>query len=201
MRISIFRVVAREFNTFTMELKESEPRNLTDKIVESMSEAEDGTYIKKAEAEGLYSRTDKIAESMSEANAEDDAEAEADPYVEPLNRSIIQAEAERMLKPEPINRPIPAPDRESIYETPYARHIYRNYGGSRITIQNYSNEQSRNRQWSLPCLIIGLVIGLLIGATVTGLSMHFTKPPVCATLSKASPMITATPSHSTELGE
>ena len=185
-----------------MELNESEPQNLTDKIVEPMSEAEDGTYIKKAEA--LYSRTDKIAESISKANAEDDAEAKANPYIEPLNQPILQAEAELMLKPEPMNRPIPAPDRESIYETPYSTHIYRNYGGSRITIQNnndqmYSNDQSGNTKWSLSSLIIGLVIGLVIGAAVTGLSMHFTRKLLCAESSKTSPSMTATPSI--ELGE
>ena len=155
-----------------MELNESEPRNLSDKIVESMSKAE----------------------------AEDDAEVEANPYIEPLNQPILQAEAELMLKPEPMNRPIPAPDRESIYETPYSTHIYRNYGGSRITIQNnndqmYSNDQSGNRKWSLSFLIIGLVIG----ATVTGLSMHFTRKPLCAESSKTSPSVTETPSI--ELGE
>ena len=150
-----------------MELKEREPGNLTDKIVELMSEA--------------------------------NTNAEADIHTEPLNRPMLQAEAELMLKPEPTNRP--APDRECIYETPYSTHIYRNYGGSRVTLRNSSNDQSRNGKWSLSRLIIGLVIGLVIGATVTGLSMHFTKTPACATLSTASPMVTAAPSTSTELGE
>ena len=161
-----------------MKLKESEPGNLTDKIVKS----------------------------MPEANTNDDASTKAEPdiHTEPLNRPMLQVEAELMLKPEPMNRPIPAPDRESIYETPYSTHIYRNYGGSRITIQNnndqmYSNDQSGNRKWSLSSLIIGLVIGLVIGAAVTGLSMHFTRKLLCAESSKTSPSMTATPSI--ELGE
>ena len=68
---------------------------------------------------------------------------------------------------------IPARDHESIYETPYSTHRYNDYGGCRSSNRNLSNDQSRNRQWSY--LIIGLVVGLMIGATVTGLSMHFTR--------------------------
>ena len=132
-----------------MELKENEPRNLTDKIVES----------------------------MSEANAEDYAESEANTYVEPLYRPK-QGEAEPMLEPEPINRPIPVQrvNSGSIYETPYSTNVYHDYGGLRIAFD--SNDQSRNRKWSLSYLIIALVVGIVIGATVTGLSMHFTSNPV-----------------------
>ena len=132
-----------------MELKENEPRNLTDKIVES----------------------------MSEANAEDYAESEANTYVEPLYRPK-QGEAEPMLEPEPINRPIPVQrvNSGSIYETPYSTNVY---GGLRIAFD--SNNQSRNRPWSLSYLIITLVIGIVIGATVTGLTMHFTSNYVCET--------------------
>ena len=122
-----------------MELKEIEPRNLTDKIAESMSEAE----------------------------------------------------AEQLLEPAPINRPIPARDGESIYEDPYSTNIYNDYKG--LTASD-NNDQSRNRKWSLLCLIIGLIIG----GTVTGLSMHFTKTPLCATLPTASPIVVATPSISIE---
>ena len=122
-----------------MELKEIEPRNLTDKIAESMSEAE----------------------------------------------------AEQLLEPAPINRPIPARDGESIYEDPYSTNIYNDYKG--LTASD-NNDQSRNRKWSLLCLIIGSIIG----GTVTGLSMHFTKTPLCATLPTTSPIVVATPSISIE---
>ena len=130
-----------------MELKEIEPKNLTDKIDESMSEAE--------------------------------AEYRPTP------------EAEQLLEPAPINRPIPARDGESIYEDPYSTNIYNDYKG--LTASD-NNDQSRNRKWSLLCLIIGLIIG----GTVTGLSMHFTKTPLCATLPTASPIVVATPSISIE---
>ena len=120
-----------------MQPKEIEPRNLTDKILESMSEAE------------------------------------AHRYIEP--RSKPTTEAEKLLEPKPMNRPIPAGDRESIYENPYSTHMYHNYGGSRISFRNFGNDQSRNGKWSLFCLVIGLAIGLIIGSTVTGLSMHFAK--------------------------
>ena len=169
-----------------MELKEIEPRNLTDKIVESMSEAE----------------------------IEADTEAETDAYVEPkythtpeteveINTSVVlipKAEAELLLGPEPINRPIAARDSESVYENPYSTNVYHNYGGTRISFQTFGNDQSRSKKWSLSCLIIGLGIGLLIGATVSGLSifMHFTKKSVCTTL-QTTPTVTATPSTSTEL--
>ena len=155
-----------------MKLKESEPGNLTD----------------------------KIAKSMPEANTNDDASTKAEPdiHTEPLNRPMLQVEAELMLKPEPINRP--APDRESIYENPYSTNVYHNYGGTRISFQTFGNDQSRSKKWSLSCLIIGLGIGLLIGATVSRLSifMHFTKKSVCTTL-QTTPTVTATPSTSTEL--
>ena len=156
-----------------MELKENEPRNLTDKIVES----------------------------MSEANAEDHAESEANTIVEPINRSKPQGEAEPMLKPEPINRPIPVQriNSGSIYENPYSTNVYHDYGGLRISLN--SNDQSRNKKWSLSCLIIGLLIGLIIGSTVTGLSMYFTNHPVCETLPTATPMVTTTLSNSVELIE
>ena len=164
-----FRIVSSEINRLTMELKENEPRNLTDKIVES----------------------------MSEANAEDYAESEANTYVEPLYRPK-QGEAEPMLEPEPINRPIPVQraNSGSIYETPYSTNVYHDYGGLRIAFD--SNDQSRNRKWSLSYLIIALVVGIVIGATVTGLSMHFTSNSVCETVSTAPPLVTATPSNSIE---
>ena len=71
--------------------------------------------------------------------------------------------------------------------------MYHNYRGSRISFRNFGNDQSRNGKWSLFCLVIGLAIGLIIGSTVTGLSMHFTNNPVCETVSTASPLETATP--------
>ena len=156
-----------------MELKEIEPRNQTDKIVESLSEAN--------------------------ADENDNAKPEADIDTGRLNQPILEIEAEVMLNPEPINRPIPAPDRESIYEEPYSTRIYHNYGGSRISFGNSSNDQSGKAKWSLSCLIIGLIIGLVIGATVTGLSLHSLKTPMCATSPTLSPMLTATPSNSTEV--
>ena len=148
-----------------MELKENEPGNLTDKVVES----------------------------MCEANAEDHAESEANTIVEPINRSKPQGEAEPMLKPEPINRPIPVQriNSGSIYENPYSTNVYHDYGGLRIAFDG--NDQSSNRKWSVSYLIIALVIGIVIGAIVTGLTMHFTSNPVCETVSTASPMVTATP--------
>ena len=159
-----FRIVSIEISTFTMELKENEPRNLTDKIVES----------------------------MSEANAEDYAESEANTYVEPRYGPKPEGEAEPMLKPEPINRPIPVQriNSGSIYENPYSTNVYHDYGGLRIAFD--SNDQSSNRKWSLSYLIIALVVGMVIGATVTGLSMHFTSNPVCKAVPTASPMVTAT---------
>ena len=141
--------------------------------------------------------TDKIVESMSEANAEDYAESEANTYVEPLYRPK-QREAEPMLEPEPINRPIPVQrvNSGSIYETPYSTNVYHDYGGLRIAFD--SNDQSRNRKWSLSYLIIALVVGIVIGATVTGLTMFFTSNSVCETVSTAPPLVTATPSNSIE---
>ena len=116
-----------------MELKEIEPKNLTDEIVESMSESE----------------------------------VDAD----------VVAETELIVKPEPVHQTIQQRhDSESIYENPYSTNIYHDYGGL-ISVLD-SNDQSRKRKWSLTCLIIGLVIGLPIGGTVTGLSIHFTKKPV-----------------------
>ena len=167
-----FRIVSIEISTLTMELNEIQARNLTDKIVES----------------------------MSEANAEDYAESEANTYVEPLYRPK-QGEAEPMLEPEPINRPIPVQraNSGSIYETPYSTNVYHDYGGLRIAFD--SNDQSRNRKWSLSYLIIALVVGIVIGATVTGLSMYFTNHPACETLPTATPMMTTTLSNSVELIE
>ena len=166
-----FRIVSIEISTLTMELNEIQARNLTDKIVES----------------------------MSEANAEDYAESEANTYVEPLYRPK-QGEAEPMFEPEPINRPINRPVQRansgSIYETPYSTNVYHDYGGLRIAFD--SNDQSRNRKWSLSYLIIALVVGIVIGATVTGLSMHFTSNSVCETVSTAPPLVTATPTNPIE---
>ena len=172
-----------------MELKEIEPRNLTDKIVESISEAETDTYV-----EPKYTHTPET-------------EVEINTFVAP----IPEAEAELLLKPEPINRPISATDRQSIYETPYRQfiyetpystRIYHNCGGTRVPIRNSSRDESGNIKWSLSCLIIGVLIGLGIGATVTGLSMHFTKTPIYATLPTTSPMVTTTtPPNTFELGE
>ena len=96
-----------------MELQEIKPRNLTDKIVESMSEAE----------------------------------------------------------------------AEAIYENPYSTHIYHNFGGSIIPARNYFDDQLTDetifhkigkRKWSL----LHFILGLFIGGTVVGLSMHFI---VCTT--------------------
>ena len=131
-----------------MELQEIKPRNLTDQVLESMSVAE------------------------------------PDIYVEPLYRPT--PDVELPLEPEPINHrhengPYTTVHgrtqtvQESIYENPYSTHIYHNFGGSRIPFRNYDNEESRNRKWSISCLIIGLLVGIVIGGTVTGLSMHFTK--------------------------
>ena len=127
---------------------------------------------------------------------DESSEAEADTYAEPkythtpeteveINTSVVpitEAEAELLLEPEPINCPISAHESESVYEYPYSTNIYHNYGGTRISFQNFGNEsiandQSRSKKcakkWSLSCLIIGLVIGFFIGATVTGLSIFF----------------------------
>ena len=113
-----------------MELKEIEPKNLTDEIVESMCESE----------------------------------VDAD----------VVAETELIVKPEPVRQTIRQRyDSESIYENPYSTNIYHDYGGAIAVFD--SNDQPRNRNWSLSCLIIGIVIGLLIGGTVTGLSIQFTK--------------------------
>ena len=128
-----------------MELQEIKPRNLTDQVLESMSVAE------------------------------------PDIYVEPLYRPT--PDVKLPLEPEPINdngpyttvHGRPPTVLESIYENPYSTHIYHNFGGSRIPFRNYDNEESRNRKWSLSFLIIGVLVGIVIGGTVTGLSMHFTK--------------------------
>ena len=108
-----------------MELKEIEPRNLTDKIVESMSEAEADAYVEPIDT---YTPETEVG----------------------INKSVVpipEAEAELLLEPESINRPIPAPDGESVHE-----------------------KISRTcKKWSLSCLIIGIALG----ATATGLLMHF----------------------------
>ena len=103
-----------------MELREIKPRNLTDEIEESMSEAE--------------------------------------------------AEAEVIPGPEPISEH----ESESIYENPYSTRIYHDFGGS-IIIRNFDRpteetifQKIGKRKWSL----FYLALGLLIGVTVTGLSMH-----------------------------
>ena len=96
-------------------------------------------------------------------------------------------EANLLVEREPIHRPITAGG--SVYETPYATdnmgfresHIHHNLKGSKISFRNSSNDQSRKRKWSLSYLVIGLVIGSMIGATVTGLLMHFIEKPVCVT--------------------
>ena len=104
------------------------------------------------------------------------SEAETNEAEVPLKpKPIKPIKPIKPLKPKPINRPIPAGDRESIYETPYSTNMYHNYRGSRISFRNFGNDQSRNGKWSLFCLVIGLVIGLIIGSTVTGLSMHFAR--------------------------
>ena len=104
------------------------------------------------------------------------SEAETNEAEVPLKpKPIKPIKPIKPLKPKPINRPIPAGDRESIYENPYSTNMYHNYGGSRISFRNFGNDQSRNGKWSLFCLVIGLAIGLIIGSTVTGLSMHFAR--------------------------
>ena len=104
-----------------MELQEIEPRNMTDKIVESMSEAE---------AEG---GSESISENVT----------------------------------------------DSIYENPYSTHIYHDFGGAIIPPRNFNDDQSTDetsfqkiekRKWYL----LYLVLGLLTGVIVTGLSMHLT---------------------------
>ena len=181
-----------------------EPRNLTDKIVESMSEA-DTEADTEAETD-----TDAYVEPKYTHTPETEVEIKTciepiyrpTPEAKAINRPIPEAEAEantytseaeQLLEPKPINRPIPSPDRESIYEIPYSTRLYHNYGGTRVSFQNFGNDQPRSKKWSLSCLIIGLLIGLVIGATVTGLSMHFTKTPVCVSLPTASPMVTSSP--------
>ena len=112
-------------NIFIMELKEIEPRNLTDKIVESMSEGETDAYV---EPKDTYTPETEVG----------------------INKSVVpisEAEAELLLEPESINRPILATDGESVHE---------------------KNGRSC-KKWSLSCLIIGIVIG----GTATGLLMHF----------------------------
>ena len=112
------------------------------------------------------------------------SEVEADTYIEPRYRAT--PEAERLLEPEPIDRPIPASDRDSIYENPYSTHIYHDFGGS-IIIRNFNDGQSTDetflqkieqRKWHLLCLILGLLTGVI----VTGLSMYIAKTPACRSL-------------------
>ena len=77
-----------------MELQEIKPRNLTDKIVDSMSEAEveviPGTEVEAeadAEAEAkAEAKSEAKAEANAEANAEAEAEVEANTNVEPTCR-------------------------------------------------------------------------------------------------------------------
>ena len=81
-------------NIFIMELKEIEPRNLTDKIVESMSEGETDAYV---EPKDTYTPETEVG----------------------INKSVVpisEAEAELLLEPESINRPILATDGESVHE-------------------------------------------------------------------------------------
>ena len=158
-----------------MELKEIEPRNLTDKIVESMSEVEAEAYV---EPKYTYSP---------------ETEVEIITSVVP----IPKAEAEFLLEPKPINRPISARDSESVYENPYSKHVYHNYGGTRISFQNFRNDQSRSKKWMLSCQIIATLVGIVIGGTVTGILMYFTKK-TGDTLPPASTNTTATLSNSIE---
>jgi len=111
--------------------------------------------------------TDKIVESMSEAGP--DAEPEA-------------AEPEVIQEPEPVSED----ESESIYEIPYSTHIYHDFGGSIIPARNFNEDRStdetifqkiRKRKWSLS----DLVLGILIGGIVVGLSMHFIEFHVCTT--------------------
>jgi len=112
-----------------MEARDIEGRNLTDEIMESMSETEANTC--------------------------------ADYQYRPTSQGPIPPRLPR--KPKML--PIPAHGSESIYETPYSTD--RNSKNSR-------NSKTRNQKWWICFLIMWLVIGLLIGATVTGLTMHFT---------------------------
>ena len=71
-------------------------------------------------------------------------------------------EAKQLLDPESIRRSIPAHDSESIYETPYSTHKNDNNGGP-----------SKVKFWYM---IIGVLMGIVIGGTATGLLLHFTNP-------------------------
>ena len=126
------------------------------------------------ELKGIKERnlTDKIMESMSEA--EPDAELDAKPDDEPDD------EPEVIQEPEPIFEH----ETESIYENPYSTHIYHDFGGSIIPARNFNDDQwtdetifqkIKKRKWSL----FYLTVGLLIGGTIVGISMHFTQ--VCTT--------------------
>ena len=79
-----------------------------------------------------------------------------------------------LLEPESIRRPLPSHDSESIYETPYSTYVNENSGGPTKALRNVNNDQSTHRKWG-NCIwvIIGLLIVIVIGGTVTGLLMHF----------------------------
>ena len=90
-----------------------------------------------------------------------EAEAEAE----------TEAEAEVIPGPEPISE-----IEESIYENPYSTRIYHNFGGS-IVVRNFDRPTDetiipkiKKIKWHLLCLVIGLLTGVIL----TGLSMRFT---------------------------
>ena len=97
-----------------------------------------------------------------------------------IEESMSEAEAEMIPGPELISEH----ESESIYENPYSTRIYHDFGGSRI-IRNFDGDQSTDetifqkieqRKWYLLCLMLGLLTGVMVG----GLSMHFTKTPANA---------------------
>ena len=103
-----------------MELQVIKPRNLTDKIVQSMSEA-DSTQ-----------RPELISEYET----------------------------------------------DSIYENPYSTHIYHDFGGSITPARNFINDQENLKRAQKfekrKCYLLCLVLGLLTGVLITGLSIRFT---------------------------
>ena len=103
-----------------------------------------------------------------------------------MNPLVFEAHPRIDAEPEVIQEPetISEHESESIYENPYSTHIYHDFGGSIIPARNFNDDQStgetifqkiEKRKWSL----FYLTVGLLIGGTVVGMSMHFTQ--VCTT--------------------